>query len=285
MTSISKHNNYIKDIIHLEDCIISISTIQLLSLSSPSPSSSSNNSNNNNNNKTTTTITLLLTDVKSLISSSKRPLKVQFGRKRNRKRKNDFTLTLAATTNLVGTKVLKSTSTLAYTTNTNSNTPITTVMATTLATTGAVMITALTIIAVAKTKKIQLPIQNELRSTVATATVEEQHSCPTSTLDDLLLSLQLDPKIVTALSDIFSNYPTAGNHFFLSLGERFTNGQDNDVDTIMDTAAVDDAQNNNLLQQPLIAVPSPLVTLSRSTKVMAEDVILFDKNAFTIKGK
>ena len=52
VTSVSNNNTYIKDTVHLEDCIISIGTIQLSSLLS---SSSSNNNNNNNSNKTTTT--------------------------------------------------------------------------------------------------------------------------------------------------------------------------------------------------------------------------------------
>ena len=233
-------------------------------------------------------------------------MKVRFGRRRNRKRNNNSTLTLAATTNLVGTEVLKSmstsTSTTTYTTNTNTSTPTTTAMATTTATTEVAMMTGSTILAVTKTKNAPIEEhsqanndqqsrridntiqQDELRSSVPTDTVQEQRSYPTSKLDDLLLSLQLDPKIVMALSDTFSKYPTAGNHFYSSLGKRFSNGQHGDVDTVIDTAAVDDAQTTILLQQPLIVVPPPLVTLSRSTRVMTEDIILFDKNAFTIKG-
>ena len=97
----------------------------------------------------------LLNDVKSLISSSKRPLKVQYS-----------TITLAGTTNLIGTEVLKSTSTLTstttYTTNTNTITTITSAMAmatttttataTATATTATAMMTGSTITAVAKTK-------------------------------------------------------------------------------------------------------------------------------------
>ena len=87
------------------------------------------------------------------------------------------------------------------------------------------------------------------------------------------------------LSDTFSKYLAAGNYFYSSLGKRFPNGHNDYVDTIIDTSAVDDAQNTHLLQQPLLVVPPPLVTLSRSTKVMAEDIIVFNKNAFTIKWK
>ena len=146
-------------------------------------------------------------------------------------------------------------------------------MAKTIATTEGAMMTGSTIMAVGKTKnalleehtqantdqqsyridnhptdKIQLLQQDELMSTVPTATVEEQRGCPSSKLDNLLLSLQLDPKIVMALSDTFSRYTAAGNHFHSSLGKLFSNGQDEDVDTIIDTAAVDDAQNTNLRQ-------------------------------------
>mmetsp|Transcript_62430 Transcript_62430/g.69870 ORF Transcript_62430/g.69870 Transcript_62430/m.69870 type:complete len:109 (-) Transcript_62430:291-617(-) len=95
--------------------------------------------------------------------------------------------------------------------------------------------------AVAKTKNATMEEQTQ-RNIVPTTTVEEQRSCPPSKLDDLLLSLQLDPKVVMALSDTFSKYPTAGKHFSSSLGTRFSNGQQHgdDVATVLDTAAAVD---------------------------------------------